>query len=275
MIKIFVDSGSSIKQSEKEKYNVEIIPLKILLNNKDYYDGIDLDNDVFYKYLIEDKLFPKTSLPNLPLLEERVNELVKGGDEVIILAISSGISGTYNAFKMLFNDNPHVLVVDTKTAVGGVRILVEEINNNINETLSQLEQRINNLIPRIKVAAIPQTLNYLLRGGRLSHAEWLIGSILLIKPLIGLVDGKVKVIAKKHGIKNAMKCLVEMLDKAECDTNYPIIASYTYDRTNLDVLVSMTPDKYKNIITAYDDLDVAIACHWGPYAFGYIFVSKK
>lgn len=275
MIKIFVDSGSSIKQSEKEKYNVEIIPLKILINNKDYDDGIDLDNDIFYKYLIEDKLFPKTSLPNLSALKTRVNEIVNGGDEVIILAISSGISGTYNAFRMLFDGNPHVLVVDTKTAVGGVRILVEEINKNIHETLLQLEHRINNLIPRIKVAAIPQTLTYLQRGGRLSRAEWLIGSILLIKPVIGLVDGKVKVIAKKHGIKNAMKCLVEKLDKDMCDANYPIIAAYTYDRTNLDTLVSMTPEKYKKLITAYDDLDVAIACHWGPCAFGYIFVSKK
>ena len=65
MIKVFVDSGSSIKQYEKELYNVEILPLKILLNGKEYSDGIDLSMDNFYDQLINHKQFPKTSLPSL------------------------------------------------------------------------------------------------------------------------------------------------------------------------------------------------------------------
>ena len=64
-IKVFVDSGSSIKDYEKEIYNVEVIPLKILINDKEYLDGVDLPLDVFYDALIKEKQFPKTSLPNL------------------------------------------------------------------------------------------------------------------------------------------------------------------------------------------------------------------
>ena len=127
-IKVFVDSGSSIKQEEKEKYNVEILPLKILLNDKEYLDGIDLSMEVFYDELINNKKFPKTSLPNLSECEEKVLECVNNGDDVIVLTISSGISGTYNAMNLLFQDNDKVTVIDTKTAVGGIRILVNEIN---------------------------------------------------------------------------------------------------------------------------------------------------
>ena len=100
MIKVFVDSGSSIKQHEKELYNVEILPLKILLNGKEYLDGIDLSMDIFYKELIDNKQFPKTSLPSLEETEKRVLDYVNKGDDVIILTISSDISGTclkYNA----------------------------------------------------------------------------------------------------------------------------------------------------------------------------------
>ena len=97
MLKVFVDSGSSIKQYEKELYNVEIIPLKILLGDKEYLDGIDLTNEVFYDYLENNKVFPKTSLPQLDVLEEEITKITEEGNDVIIVTISSEISGTYNA----------------------------------------------------------------------------------------------------------------------------------------------------------------------------------
>ena len=124
MIRVFVDSGSSIKQDEKKHYNIDIIPLKILLGDKEYRDGIDLSMDYFYSQLIDNGLFPKTSLPSMDETEKQIMKYVDQGDDVIILPISSGISGTYNTFRLMFEDQPKVRVVDTKTAVGGVRILV-------------------------------------------------------------------------------------------------------------------------------------------------------
>ena len=135
MIKVFADSGCSIKKDELEKYGVEILPLKILLGDKEYLDGVDLDMDVFYHELIDFKQFPKTSLPSLEEAENRVNQWVDKGYDVLVLTISSGISGTNNALKMIFNGNDKVRVIDTKTAVGGMRILIREINkylDNIN-----------------------------------------------------------------------------------------------------------------------------------------------
>ena len=63
MIKIFVDSGSSIKEHEKNKYGVEIIPLKVMLDGKEYEDGIDLDYNEFYEYLQKGKKFTKMRIP--------------------------------------------------------------------------------------------------------------------------------------------------------------------------------------------------------------------
>ena len=137
MLRVFVDSGSSIKQEEKELYNVEIIPLKILLGDKEYLDGIDLSMEIFYKELIDNKEFPKTSLPSLVELEEKVTGYTDSGDDVLIITISSGISGTYNAMRLLFQENERVKVIDSKTAVGGIRILVDEVNRHRDETLHE------------------------------------------------------------------------------------------------------------------------------------------
>ena len=275
MLRLLVDSGSSIKLEECEKYNVELIPLNILLGEKEYLDGFNLSMDEFYKFMIDEKGFPKTSLPNLADVEEKVNGYVAQGDDVIILTISSKISGWNNAARMLFNDNPHVLVLDSLIAVGGMRIIVDEINKDRTLPLKEIEEKVKNLIPRIRVMAIPETLEYLFRGGRLSRLEWLVGSLLKIKPIVGFKEGKVTVISKKIGLKNGMKYICDALKELECDESYDIIASYTYDKKNLDALVEMADERYKPLMRVIDNLDPAIACHWGPGAFGFIFVSKK
>lgn len=275
MLRLLVDSGSSIKQEELEYYNAELVPLKILMGETEYADGVNLPMDEFYRQLIDEKIFPKTSLPNLGELEERVSKYTTEGDEVIILTISSEISGSFNAIKNLFAENKKVKVIDLKMAVGGMRLIVDEINRNRELSLDEIEEKVNSLIPRIKIMAIPETLEYLFRGGRLSKKDWILGSILKIKPIIGFIDGKVKVLTKKIGLKMGMSYIAGALKEFECDENYEIIASYTYDKSNLEKLIEMTDEKYHKQIRVYDNLDPAIACHWGPNAFGYVFVANK
>ena len=275
MRRIFVDSGSSIKKEELEKYNVELIPLKILIGDKEYFDdGVDLTIDKFYKLISEEKEFPKTSLPQLDTLEKRVNAYTDNGDEVVIITISSKISGENNALKMLFEDNKNVLVLDSKLAVGGIRLIVDFLNRNKDIPFDKIEEKVNEFIPKIQIMAIPETLRNLLKGGRLSKTEWLLGSILQIKPTIGFKDGKVRVLAKNRGLKKAMKDVASQLSLLDCDTTYDIIASYTYNKSNVLELIDMVDEKYKSAIRVFDDLDPAIAVHWGPNAFGFIFVTK-
>jgi len=272
MIKIFVDSGSSIKKEELARYNVSVLPLKIMLNDVEYDDGENLSLEDFYKVFINDGVFPKTSLPNLDNALEKVSACVKQDYDVIIITISSGISGTHSALKMLFSDNPKVRVIDSLTAVGGVKILVQEANKNLDCSLDEMEQRLNALAKRIVALAVPETLDYLKKGGRLSAASWAIGTILKIKPIIALKNG-VKVAGKVMGLKGAMKFLAQALEN--CDTNYPIVPSYTYKDDNLDELISRTPSDYVDVMIEKDNLTPAIACHWGPNAFGYVFVEKE
>lgn len=274
MLRVLVDSGSSIKFSEQEKYNVEIIPLRYLMGDKEYRDGLDESIDEFYEQLIGEKLFPKTSLPCLETLESKVKGYVEQGDEIIIITISSKISGTYNAICQLFEGVSSVHVVDSLSAVGGLRLIVEEINRNRDLPVEEILAKVEAIKPKIRVIAIPETLDYLMKGGRLSRGAWLFGSILNLKPLITITDGVVKVASKKVGLKLAMKECVDYLQRWNCDPNYPVVPSYTYNSANLDKLVDMVGEEYKSSLIDYDNLCPVIACHWGPNAFGFIFVSR-
>lgn len=277
MIRIFVDSGSSIRPDEREKYGVEILPLKIFIGSKEYDDGVELSSEDFYKYLIEDGIFPKTSLPSLGEAEKRIREYLNQGDQVIVITISSGLSGTYGAIKMLFDNEPNVRVIDSKSGSGGIKLLVAEANKYLSLPLDEAVGKIESLIPRIRVIAVPETLECLHRGGRLSRASMAVGSLLQLKPIISLGgdDGKVKAIGKERGISKAMKKVANFLEEENCDPSYGIIPVYTYDRSNADKLVEMTAEKYRSHIIDYDNIAHAIACHLGPNAFGYIFVSKE
>lgn len=274
MLRILVDSGCSIKQDEAANYGVEIIPLIVSFDGVEYYDGINLSREEFYNKLINEKKFPKTSLPNLYELQEKVNGYTKNGDDVLILPISSGISGTFNAIRNLFIDNSKVKVVDTKLAVGGIRLIVHAVNQNKDKSLDELEIMINKLIPRIRILAIPETLTYLMRGGRLSKKDWILGSMLNIKPIITFKDGSVAVQSKKMGLNSAMKAINSELERLDVDENFPIVASYTYNDSNLKKLINGVKEKFKKLITVFDDLASVIACHWGPNAFGFVFVQK-
>lgn len=274
MLRIIVDSGSSIKPEEKEQYQVDILPIRVQIGEETYLDGVNLDIDAFYENLTKTKEFPKTSLPSLDMAQELVERYTEMGDEVLLITISSEISGTYQTMRMLFEDNSRVTVFDSRMAVGGIRFLVEEARRYQDEPMAVIVDKLNQLIPRIGIAAIPESLDYLLAGGRLSKAEWMVGKLLAIKPVIGFQDGKVAVLTKKRGLKQSIKYLADILKMDRCDPSYGVIASYTYNKKNIDEVIEATDPEYQKLIKLYDNLTPSIACHWGPNAFGYIYVKS-
>lgn len=276
MLRLIVDSSASIKIHEMQQYKVDnIISLQILFNGKEYKDA-DMDLNAFYKEFMASKEFPKTSLPNLVEVEDMVNEYVDNGDDVLIMTISEHLSGENNALHMLFDGNEHIKIYDTKGAVGLNRILIKCVVNEYRDkvSLDELTKKMDELLPRIMLAAIPESLEYLHRGGRMAKSEFVVGSLLKIKPVLTLVNGKVKVLAKKIGLKLAKKYLAELINE-DADEAYPIVPTYVYDESNInEVLEKVRPELQKNM-TEKDNVNPSLACHWGPNCFGFMYVSKK
>ncbi len=274
MLRIIVDSSASMTPDELEQYGADLLPIYVQMGEQTWLDGVDLDREVFYRLLTTEKLFPKTSLPNLVHAQELVEGYVSKGDEVLILTLSSQLSGTCQALTMMFADQPHVTVFDTTLAVGGIRFLVMEARRQDQLPAAEIVERLKALIPRIRLAACPETLDYLLAGGRLSRASWMMGSLLQLRPVLCFQDGGLGVLVKKRGVRQAMQYIADTIAADGVDPAYGIVASYTYTRENLDKLMELTDPRLLEQIIAYDDVCPTIACHWGPNGFGYVYVAR-
>ena len=207
-------------------------------------------------------------------VEDMFKAYLDAGDEVVYIALSSGLSGTFNTIRMLFADEPRILVVDSKSAAGGIRILVEEVNRDRSRSLAEIEAALTALVPKVRLFAIPETLEYLYRGGRLSKTGYFLGGMLGIVPIIAIKDGGAIAAGKKRGRASAEKFIFEKIHELGVDEAYPIIAEYSYTKDNVEALVEKLEDNHKALVNAYDNLSPTIASHWGPNAYGFFFVQK-
>lgn len=273
-LKIMVDSSSGISVGEGKEIGVDVFPLKIAFGEQEYADGVDLTLENFYDRLLNGKEFPKTSLPNLYAIEKQIARYKEEGHTILILPLAKELSGTYAALKE-YEKASQVRVVDTRTTIGGLRILVEEAKKRESLPLEDLVHHLEALGNRIRILAGIDTLEYLYKGGRLSKTASLVGEFIGLKPIITVTDGRVALLSKKHGRKKAMRSIADRLNEAIIDEEFPIYGIYSYDAENVRILEGMIDEKRQKQIARMENIAPVIASHVGPYAYGFVYVERE
>lgn len=238
MIKILVDSASDIDQDEAKELGIELIPIEILIDGVSYYDGVNLSHIEFFKKLETCQDFPQTSQITEFRYREKFDEMTKNGDSVIVICLSSGLSGTYNQAVNASKSFKNVYVIDSLNACVGERLLTEYAirlvheNKPIEEIVSLLNEKKKN----IKVFALLGTLKYLKKGGRISSFTAFAGTMLNIKPLLAVIDGELKLVGKAIGTKKGMQFLNTLItDTTGIDFNMPYVTGYSnFDTASLE-----------------------------------------
>lgn len=280
-IRILIDSAADIGKAEAEKMNVIMLPMIISFGAEDYYDGVNLSPKQFYEKLIESDTLPKTSQVTPYRFEEAFKKYTENGDELIVITISSKLSGTYEGAKQAAeNFKDKVYVVDSMNAAIGERLLCEyalrliEQGKTAKEIVAILEEE----KPKINVMAVLGTLEYLRKGGRISAAVAFAGEVLSLKPVVAVVDGEVKLVGKALGSKKGNNLLNRLVqEKGGIDFTKPYGTIYSgLDRTTLDKYVK---DSAALWAEHTDDVPVhilggTIGTHVGPGAVGVAFFRK-
>jgi len=280
-VKILIDSASDLTEQEANNLGLILLPIKIQFGEDEYLDGVNLLPDEFYDKLSSSKELPKTSLINEYQFDEKFAELTSNGDDVIVITLSSKLSGTYRcALEASKNYEGKVFVVDSLNACLGERILCDYALTLANKGLSAKE--IAELLEikklKINVFAVIDTLKYLKKGGRISAATAFVGEILSIKPLIAVIDGEVKVVGKCHGLKKGYLSISDMVNKkGGIDFNMPhgLIWSGT-DMTNINNFKTISEKFWKDCESNIETfrLGNTIGAHIGPGAVGVAFFEK-
>ena len=281
MVRIITDSAADFEPQELEQLGIIYIPLAISFGDQSYQDGVDLNKAQFYEKLLGGEDFPKTAQPSPALLEEIFTQAHEAGDEAVYITLSSGLSGTFQTARMICEDLEFegCFVVDSKNATGGQRLLVEHACalRDAGKTAAEIAAAVEALRSRVRLYACINTLEYLYRGGRISHTVYKVGSMAQIKPIISIdAEGKVAVPGKAMGMRKGMDTLCKYLDTHQPDADFPVYLMYTNQRGAAETLGQRMEAHGKSIPgDRIIGVGAAIGTHIGPEACGVVYIEKE
>ena len=280
MVRIITDSAADFEPNELEQMQVSCIPLKVLFGTEEYEENINLSKPQFYDKMMETGAMPKTSQAAPQVLADLFAEAKAAGDEAIYFTLSSALSGTWQSAMFIREDAGYegAYVVDTRNATGGQRMLVEHAVKLRDEGKSAAEivAAVEELRGRIVLYACINTLEYLYKGGRISHLSYTLGTLAQIKPIIHVDHhGRVDIPAKAIGMRKGMDHLCKQADAKKPDPDFPLYVMYTDDRSVAETLAVRLAEHghaihEKHII----QVGAAIGSHIGPKACGLVYVGK-
>ena len=215
MIKIIADTTCGLPLDELAALGVDVIPQIIVFDGKPYRDDTEIDTPTFLAKLQEAKELPKTAAPPPALYEPLYEAYGKAGYSIVIPTPSTELSGTFRSAEVAAEGHPDVDVhiLDTRTIAGGLGVLVKKAKQWADEgkDAETIMADLKALAEREVVYFLVDTLEYLYKGGRIGNASYLIGSVLQMKPILGIQDGKVTAIEKQRTSAKAIKRLKELV----------------------------------------------------------------
>jgi DegV family protein with EDD domain len=218
MVKIICDSTGEIPEEIRKQYDITIVPLNVLFGTDSYQDGVNITPAQFYKMLVEGKVHPTTSQPAPGLFAEAYQKLAKETDEILVLTISAGISGTYESAmqaKQLVDSKLKIEVVDSRWTCAGLLLPTLKAARAAEKgmKLAEITSMVKDILPKIRVYMIFDTLEYLRKGGRIGLAKAWLGGILKLNPVLTLKDGVIHPVAQARGRARAVDMLVDLIKK--------------------------------------------------------------
>ena len=187
MVKIIADSTCDLSEDLVEKYDVEILPLNIVLGDEEYQDGVNITPDEIYAWADEHKTTPKTSAVGIDVAMEVLGRFLNQGKEIVAFAISGDMSTTANVLRLAAREleaADRIYVIDSANLSTGIGQLVIEaaIMAQAGADACEIAEQIEKLKPRVRASFVVDTLVYLYRGGRCSGLAALAGGALKLHP---------------------------------------------------------------------------------------------
>lgn len=280
MIKIITDSTSDIDLKYAQELNVEVVPLKVIIDGKEYKDRIDLQPEEFYDLLVNSQTLPSTSQPSPQDFVDLYETAKNNNDSVIVITLSSVISGTYQSANLAKDlvDYDDIYVIDSLGTTQMQRLLILKAVALRNEGMNaqDLYTFLEEYKHRIRLFAFVDTLEYLYKGGRLSRTAATAGTLLKFKPIIGFDEGKLDVFAKARGTQKATAKIIDLIQQdGEMDLDEPICIGYTGSSDGLDKFENTLRETLHFDETLHGIVGPVIGTHAGPGARLIAYVKKQ
>ncbi|AIK32527.1 DegV family protein [Bacillus anthracis] len=279
-IKIVTDSTADLSLSQEviEKYDIHVLPLSISVNGQTYLDRVDLQPDEFIEEMIKSEELPKTSQPAMGTFIEMYDKLGEDGSEVLSIHMTSGMSGTVaTANSAASMTDTKVTVVDSQFITHALAYQVVEAAKMANEgrSLEEILKRVDEVRKNTRLYVVVDTLENLVKGGRIGKGKAFIGSLLNIKPIASLEDGVYNPVTKVRSQGQIVKTLAKLFEE---DTAGKVVKAVAIPHAKAIPLAENVKAAVEKV-SGFAQSEIffttpIISTHTGPGAIGFMYLAE-
>lgn len=279
---IMADSTSDLNSELVEKRHIKIMPLYVNFGENSYKDGIDITTEELYQKVDELGYLPKSSAISPGDFMMSFEDYLEQGFDIVLITIGSTISGTYQAALVAKDafDNNRIHIIDSKNLSTGGGLLVLKACDFRDQGLSakEIAEKVEKLVPLVRSQFAIQTMDYLYKGGRCSALSMFLGSVLAVKPIIQVNNGKLDVYKKSVGkMTRALDLMIEdylmLYDKIDLDY---VMITHSMAEKSAHYIKDKITDKNKMPRQLLEtQAGCVISTHCGKGTIGILYILKE
>ena len=274
-VNVVTDNNSGIKQSQSKELGVVVLPMPVYIDDKMYYEDIDLTQEQFYEKLTQGGEI-KTSMPLVGDVTDKWDELLKEYDEIVYIPMSSGLSSSCETAMMLAQDyegkvevvNNQRISVTQRQSVLDAKMLAEQ-----EKSAAEIKEILEKNKFESSIYIMVDTLEYLKKGGRITPAAAALGTLLKLKPVLQIQGEKLDAFAKARTVKQAKSIMIESM-KNDFEKRFQspdgkkmhLEMAYTHDLEAAEVFKEEVQAAFPNNEIVLNPLSLSVSCHIGPGA---------
>ena len=275
-IKIITDSTLDLPKEVIKKHDIEVLPLLINFGEESYLDGVEITTKEMLDRMDRENILPTTAQVTPSRFENAFKKYLDEGYKIVTLVLSSAMSGTYQSAciaKDMLESND-IVVIDSRNVTSGLGLLVLkacEFKEN-GDSIYEIEEKINAIKGKIRSSLCFESLENLVKGGRLSKTAGTIGSVLGLRLILEVKDGQMAVKDKLRGSKKALKKIIADFENGNVDFDSPIILDEILNEEIYTGLKQYFEER--NIEYIRGTVGCTVGIHSGIKACGIFFIEK-
>ncbi|MCK9443277.1 MAG: DegV family protein [Tissierellaceae bacterium] len=284
-VRILSDSACDLPKDILEEYNIDTVPIVVIKDDKEYFDGETITPQEVYDGMKEGIIYKTAQIPP-NIFNDKFEEYAKNDEDIIYIAFSSGLSGTYQTSVFVKEQiqekypNFKLEIIDTKAASGGFGLIVYYAAKMVKEGKSKEEilRAIEFYRDHMESIFTVDDIEYLFRGGRVSRTQAFLGGLLNIKPVLDVEDGKLVPIEKVRGKNKVFKSMLDLMEERTKEANLKEQTICITHGDNLEgalKLKEQIKERFGSEIFLINTIGAAIGAHSGPGTIALFFLGKN
>jgi DegV family protein with EDD domain len=269
---VVTDSTADLPDEWRHRYDIEVVPLKVLFGNETFRDGVDMTNDEFFRKLAVATKLPTTSAPSPGEFADVYSRLAKDHDGCISIHIGAQLSATAEAARVGAQsvEGFIVNVIDSETVTMPMAFLCRTAAEC--ETLEQATAAVKERVPKCRVLALLDTLRYIEMGGRVSRAQAMIGTMLDLKPLLLVADREIKSVDRVRTRSRAIPRMLEFFRKDEPIEHVGVVHAQAPEEAE-EIAAGLRKER-PDFEISVGQIGCVLGTHTGPKALGLVYIKK-